>query len=224
MKEQRERKDKRKEREEIEWIPKTTLGKKVKSGEISSIKEAIESKLAYLEPEITDYLMPDLEEKMVDFKKTTKVTRQGRNFSFRAAVLIGDGESYIGLGTAKDKEKFPAINKATRNAKLTIKKIRKGCGSWECRCNQSHSVPFKVSGKSSSVTVTLLPAPKGTGLVVGDNIKSVLNFAGVKDVWSKTEGNTASTLDFVKAAINALVSTNNVRLSEDIIKKMEEKK
>jgi len=207
-----------------DWVPHTKIGKNVKDGEIKNLDDFFAKGNKIIEPHIVDVLVPELKEKMVDFKKTTKVTRQGRNFSFRAAVLVGDGDSYIGLGTAKDKEKFPAINKATRNAKLAIKKIRRGCGSWECRCNQAHSVPFQVSGKSSSVTVTLLPAPKGTGLVVGDNIKSVLNFAGVKDVWSKTEGNTASTLDFVKAAIDALVSTNNVRLSDDITKKLEEKK
>ena len=173
-----------------------------------------------LEPEITDTLLPELNEKLVDFKKTARVTRQGRNFSFRASVLIGDGHSYIGLGTAKDRERFPAIMKATRKAKMSIKKIRKGCGSWQCRCSESHSVPFKVTGKEASVKVVLLPAPKGTGLVVGNNIKDVMLFAGIKDVWSKTFGNTGSKLQFVAAAVDSLVATNKVRLSEDMLKKL----
>ena len=207
-----------------DWVPKTEAGKLVRAEEIKTLDELFAKGHKVLEPEIVSILVPDLMEKMVDFKKTTKVTRQGRNFTFRAAVLIGDGNSYIGLGTAKDKEKFPAINKATRNAKLALKKVRKGCGSWECRCKESHSVPFTVTGKSASVRVTFMPAPKGTGLVTGDSIKSVLMFTGIKDVWSRTQGNTGSTLDFVAAAIDALNSTNNVRLSEEMASKIGEKK
>ncbi|MAG18020.1 MAG: 30S ribosomal protein S5 [Candidatus Diapherotrites archaeon] len=207
-----------------DWVPKTAAGKLVKAGEITSLDDFFTKGHRIMEPQIIDTLVPDLKDKMVDFKKTTKVTRQGRNFSFRAAVLIGDGQSYIGLGTAKDKEKFPAINKATRNAKLSIKKVRKACGSWECRCKESHSVPFNVIGKSSSVRVKLLPAPKGTGLVAGDNIKEVLKFAGVRDAWSKSEGNTASTLDFVQAAIDALAATSRIRVSDDINTKLEVKR
>ena len=59
---------------------------------------------------------------------------------------------------------------------------------------------------------------------MGDNIKEVLKFAGAKDVWSKTQGNTGSTLDFVTSAIDALAATNNVRVSDDILNKLEEKK
>ena len=220
MKEQRERKDKRKEREEIEWIPKTTLGKKVKSGEISSIKEAIESKLAYLEPEITDYLMPDLEEKMVDFKKTTKVRRAGRQFSFRATVIIGDKNEYIGIGTGKHKEKWPAIRKATRRAKLNLISVRKGCGSWECTCGTGHSIPFRVNGRNGAVKIELMPAPKGTGLVVGNHIKTVFEFVGIKDVWSKTRGSTSTKLNFIRATINALSKTTSMKISEEIKKKV----
>jgi len=222
----RERQDRKFEkRNSVEdWVPKTEAGKLVKKEEIKSLDEFFSRGLRIMEPEIVDALIPEIKDKMVDFKKTTRVTRQGRNFSFRAAVLVGDGESYIGLGTAKDKEKFPAINKATRNAKLNMKKVVKGCGSWECRCKESHSVPFNVEGKSSSVRVNLIPAPKGTGLVVGENIKDVMRFAGIKDVWSKTYGNTKSTLDFVSAAVDSLVATSRVRLSGDIQNKLEAKK
>ncbi|HZX19679.1 MAG TPA: 30S ribosomal protein S5 [archaeon] len=206
-----------------DWVPKTETGKLVKNKEIDSLDDFFSKGYRIMEPEIIDVLIPDMKEKMVDFRKTTRVTRQGRNFSFRAAVLIGDGDSYIGLGTAKDKEKFPAINKAARNAKLNIKKLRRGAGSWQERTQGTHSVPYKVIGKSSSVKVTLMPAPKGTGLVVGDAIKDVMRFAGIKDVWSKTSGNTGSTLDFVAAAVDALYATNKVRLNNDIAKKIEVK-
>ncbi len=215
------RREENREKAVDNWIPKTEVGKKVKKGEIESLDDLFAKGYKIMEPEIIDVLIPNLREKMVDFKKTTRVTRQGRNFSFRASVLIGDGESYIALGTAKDKEKFPAITKATRKAKLLMKKIVRGSGSWEDRTTERHSIPYAVTGKCGSVRVKLLPAPRGTGLVVADNIKDVMKFAGIKDVWSKTFGNTGSKLEFVSAAVDALFATNKMRLSDDIARKVE---
>lgn len=206
-----------------DWIPKTELGKKVKAGEITSIEEIFEKNLSILEPEIVDCLLA-LEEKMIEFTKTTRMTMAGRRFSFRAAVLVGNKNGYIGLGTAKDMEKFPALRKATRQAKLSIVRVRRGCGSWECTCGLSHSVPFKVNGKSSSVKIALLPAPKGTGLVVGDNIKDVFRFAGITDVWSNCFGSTDTKLNFVRAAIDALSKTTKMKVSSEIAKKEEKEK
>ena len=81
-----------------------------------------------------------------------------------------------------------------------------------------------VTGDCGSVKLNFLPAPKGTGLVVGDKIKDVFKFAGIKDAWSKSSGRTSSTLEFVTAAVDALGATNNVKLSNDISKKLEVKK
>lgn len=218
------RREEDREKAVSEWVPSTRVGKMVKSGEITSLDDFFARGFRVMEPEIIDMLVPETRDKLVEFRKTARITRQGRSFSFRAAVLIGDGDSYVGLGTAKDRERFPAIMKATRSAKMAVKKIRRGCGSWECRCREHHSIPFKVDGESSSVRVTLMPAPKGTGLVIGDKIKDVLKFVGIKDVWSKCRGNTASTLDFVAAAVDALASTNYVRVSDDIARKLEERR
>jgi small subunit ribosomal protein S5 len=196
------------------WVPATELGKMVKNGGITSIEEIEKKNIRIMEPEIVEMLVPGLKETNVDFKKTTKVRRSGRKFSFRASVLVGDGHGFIGLGTAKDKERWPAITKATRKAKLSLVGIKKGCGSWECLCNGPHSVPFRVDGRSASVKVTLLPAPKGTGLVAGDAVKDVLKFVGIKDVWLRATGNTRSTLDFVAATIDALSKTKKMRTTE----------
>src|SRR3989338_11011573 len=103
-----------------EWVPKTRIGKMVKSGEVTSLDDFFAKGLKVMEPEIVDVLLPDIKDKLVEFRKTARITRQGRSFSFRAAVLIGDGSSYIGLGTAKDRERFPALTKAMNNAKLSI--------------------------------------------------------------------------------------------------------
>jgi small subunit ribosomal protein S5 len=173
-----------------------------------------------LEAQIVDYLMP-LEEKMIEFRKTTRVVRAGRKFSFRVSVLVGNKNGYVGIGTAKDVDKWPALKKATRKAKLNLVKVRRGCGSWECICGTGHSVPFQVQGKNASVKITFLPAPKGTGLVAGEAIKHVLVFAGISDVWTKVSGATDTTLNFVKAAINALEKTNKMKVSDEIERKGE---
>lgn len=216
----KEREKENKAREIAEWVPKTELGKKVKNGKITNIADIVKSNSVVLEPEIVDYLLPDLEEKMVEFKKTTRVVRAGRKFSFRATVLVGDGNGHVGIGIGKDTEKFPSVKKASRQAKLNLINLRRGCGSWQCSCNLEHSLPYTVEGKSSSVRVTLIPASKGTGLVCSDTIKDVLKMAGVKDVWCKTKGATSTKLNFLKATIDALNQTTRIRHSKEIEKKV----
>jgi small subunit ribosomal protein S5 len=166
-------------------------------------------------------ICPHLEEKLVEFTKTTRVVSAGRQFSFRASVLVGNKNGFVGIGSAKDRERFPAIKKAARRAKLNLVPVHRGCGSWECPCGLPHSVPFKVQGKCASVKVVARPAPKGLGLVVGENIKNVFRFAGISDVWTETRGSSDTTLNFVKAAVDALSKTAKMRLSNDIKKKLE---
>ena len=202
------------------WVPKTKLGRQVKAGKISNIDEVLDKGTRILEPQIVDSLV-ELKEELVEVAKTTRVVRAGRKFSFRATMMVGDKNGHIGLGTGKDTERYPAIEKATRAAKLNLKKIYLGSGSWEEQPTEDkHSVPFKVVGKQGGVKVTLMPSPKGTGLVVGKNIRKVMEFAGVQNVWSKARGSSATKLNFVKAAINALEQTGNVKVSDDIEKKL----
>ncbi|MFH1751347.1 MAG: 30S ribosomal protein S5 [archaeon] len=215
------REEERKQAMLAAWIPKTRLGKLVLNKEINSLNEIEKKGLKIMEPEIVDLLVEDLEEKVVDFKKTTRVTRSGRNFSFRATVIVGDKNEWIGVGVGKDKERWPAIRKATRNAKLQLVRIRKGCGSWECKCGLKHTVPFKVEGSSASVKVRLMPAPKGIGLAASDSIKDILIFAGIKDIWAKTRGNSSTKLNFVQAIVDALSETTKKFASPDLEKKIQ---
>lgn len=202
------------------WVPKTRLGRMVKAGKITNIDEIFSSGERILEPQIVDSLL-SLEEELIEVSKTTRVVRAGRKFSYRAAIMVGDKNGHIGIGTGKDTERFPAIEKANRAAKLNLKKIYLGSGAWEEQpTDDNHSIPFKVVGKYGGVRVTLMPAPKGTGLVVGKNIRKVMEFAGVRNVWSKARGSSATRLNFVNAAINALEQTGKARLSDDIEKKI----
>jgi small subunit ribosomal protein S5 len=195
------------------WTPKTAIGRKVRMGEIKTIDELMEYSTPIKEVEVIDYLLPDLEEAIIEVARVQRTTDSGRRTRFRVVAAVGNRNGYVSVGKAKGKEAGPTIRKAIERAKLTIKKIKRGCGSWECRCGQVHTVPFRVEGKSGSVRVTLMPAPRGTGIVSGETAKQVLTLAGVSDVWAHTEGRTRSNINFAFAVLDALVNTNTMKIS-----------
>lgn len=189
------------------WTPRTKTGKLVLEGKITSLNEIFEKNLPLLEPEIVDYLLPNLKYVRIDAKIVQKMTDAGRRTKFQVVVVVGDENGFIGIGIGKAKQYTDALAKAIRDAKLNIAPIRRGCGSWECRCGEPHSVPYTISGKSGSVEIVLKPAPRGTGLVVGDTAKAILRLAGIRDAWSQSFGETRTTLNFAKAVVNALHNT-----------------
>ncbi len=190
-----------------EWVPRTKVGRLVKEGKITSLKEIFDKNLPLLEPEIVDYLLPELKYERLDVNLVQKVTDAGRISRFRVVVVVGNGDGFVGVGSGKARQYLVALQKAIRNAKLNIIPVRRGCGSWECACGEPHSVPFTVKGKAGSVRIILKPAPKGTGLVAGDVAKKVLAMAGIKDVWTQTFGETRTTYNFAMAVLDALRNT-----------------
>jgi len=191
-----------------EWVPRTRVGRLVYEGKITSIDELFRRNLPILEPEIIDYLLGDqLKHEIIDVTIVQKMTDAGRITRFRAVVVLGNEDGYVGLGKGKARQFREAVNKALRNAKLNITPVRRGCGSWECTCGEAHSVPFIVRGKSGSVEVILKPAPKGTGIVAGDVAKKVLKLAGIRDVWTFTKGETRTSYNFARAVYLALRNT-----------------
>ncbi len=200
------------------WEPKTRLGKLVAEGKITSMSQALRSNLPLREPEIVDALLGDtLQDEVIDVRMVQRMTDSGRRVKFSVMVAVGNGDGFVGIGTAKAKEVGAAIRKAIENAKLNIIEIKRGCGSWECGCGMPHSVPFKVTGKCGSVRVTLKPAPKGVGLAVGDVAKIILRLAGVKDVWGFTQGHTKTTVNYAAATFDALKQTTVVRINNRLI-------
>jgi small subunit ribosomal protein S5 len=140
------------------------------------------------------------------------MTDSGRKQRYRAIVIIGDGKSYIGVGVGKGDEVRPSIEDALKDAKLSIIKTSLGCGSWECKCGEPHSIPAKSVGKYSGVRVILKPAPKGTGIVANPVIKKILMMAGVKDVWTKAFGRVENRLNTAYATLEALKNLHKIRL------------
>ena len=198
-----------------EWEPKTNVGRMVKDGTITDIDEIFEKGLSIMELEIIDTLLPDLEEEVMDVNLVQRMHKSGRKVNFR---VIKNG--YVGLGQGKAREVGPAIRKAVDNAKYNIIKVRRGCGDWGCVCGRQHTVPFKVNGKAGSVNVTLMPAPAGVGLAIGDVGKTIMSLAGYEDVWSQTSGQTQTTINFANAVFDALKEVCKVKASENDLKAM----
>jgi len=200
------------------WKPKTELGRKVKEREIVDIDDILNNSLRILEPEIVDSLLELKQDLLLIgqskgkfgggsrrvFRQTQKKTREGNKPKFSTLAAVGDKNGHIGLGFGKAKETVPAREKAIRRAKVSIFKIRRGCGSWQCGCRTPHSIPFAVTGKCGSVEIKLMPAPKGKGLCSDKEIAKILELAGIKDIWTKTRGQTKNKINFIYACEDAL--------------------
>lgn len=197
----------------MDWVPKTRLGRLVEKGEITTMAEALRTRLPLREPEIVDILLPDLEDEVIDVNMAQRMTDSGRRVRFGITTVVGNCDGYVGLGRARGKEVGPSIRKAIDNAKLNIIEIKRGCGSWECGCGTPHTFPFIVVGKRGSVRVTFKPAPRGIALSVGDVAKPILRLAGIKDAWGFTRGHTKTTINSALAVFDALKKTAETRIS-----------
>ena len=221
--------------EKESWKPRTSLGIKVKNGEVTSIDYALDRRITILEPEIVDALLPSMTTDLLMvgqakgkfgggqkriFKQTQKKTQEGNKPKFSTFAVIGNEDGYVGIGYGKSKETVPAREKAIRQAKLNIIKIRRGCGDWGCGCGDIHTVPFKVTGKVGSVEVTLIPAPKGTGLKIEKECQKILKLAGIKDVWSRTEGQTRSKLNVLFACFKALQKLVDLKVDQKTLDRL----
>jgi small subunit ribosomal protein S5 len=210
------------------WKPKTALGLAVKNKEVTDIDDILGRGQRILETEIVDSLIKiEAEFLLVGqakgkfgggqrrmFKSTQKKTMEGNKPKFSTVAAVGDRNGHIGIGLGGSKETVPAREKSVRHAKLSVFKIRRGCGSWQCNCKTPHSIPFAVKGKCGSVIVELLPAPKGKGLCVEKECAKILALAGVKDVWSKSFGQTRDKINMVRACEGALRQLSEMKLSD----------
>lgn len=217
------------------WVPKTEVGKKVKAGEITNIDNILDAGKKMLEFQIVDILFPALDSDLLmigqskgkfgggkrrAFRQTQKKTKEGNKPKFTTCAVIGNRDGYVGMGYGKAKETVPAREKAFRSAKVNVFKIRRGCGSWECNCKTPHSVPYRVSAKCGSVEVTLIPAPKGTGLAIEKECAKILQLAGIKDVWSKIIGQSNTKINTIKACEMALKNLMTTRIDYDTKQKL----
>jgi len=197
-----------------EWFPKTKLGRLVKHNHIESLEEIYAHAIPIKEAEIVEHLMkankPDgtarvLSDEVMKIISVQKQTKAGQRTRFKAIVAIGDHDGHVGLGIKVAKEVQIAIKGALITAKLSLIPVRRGY--WGNKIGGVHTVPSKVTGKTGSVRVKLVPAPRGTGIVGAPISKKLLQFAGIDDVYTTTTGHTRTPENFIKATFQSLCQT-----------------
>ncbi|MDH5437422.1 MAG: 30S ribosomal protein S5 [Candidatus Bathyarchaeota archaeon] len=203
---------------EEEWKPRTKLGKMIQEGKISSIEEVFTEGLKIREPQIVDILIPDIQEEVININLVQKQTDAGEKSRFKAIVAVGNRDGYVGLGSEKAPQVRTAIQKAAMNARLNITLVRRGCGSWQCACGKPHSLPFEARGKCGAVEITLIPGPRGLGIVASEVAKVILGLAGVKDCWTRSYGSTRTVPSFAYAVFDALRKTYSLITPEEWVK------
>ncbi|KAI1264896.1 40S ribosomal protein S2 [Xylariaceae sp. FL1019] len=139
---------------------------------------------------------------MQTIKPVQKQTRAGQRTRFKAIVIIGDSEGHVGLGIKTSKEVATAIRAAIIIAKLSVIPVRRGY--WGTNLGTPHSLPVKESGKCGSVTVRLIPAPRGTQIVASPAVKRLLQLAGIEDAYTSSSGSTKTLENTLKATFAAI--------------------
>lgn len=137
---------------------------------------------------------PEFDQKMLSIRRVTRVVSGGRRMSFAVSLVIGDKKGSVGLGTGKSNDTSLAINKAVRNARKNMIKIK---------TTKNMSIPYDVSAKFGSARVKIMPN-RGRGLVSGSATRDILNLAGLKDVTSKITSGSKNKLNNARATMLAL--------------------
>ena len=197
------------------WVPQTRLGQQVADGEIETMEDALNSGLPLKEPELVDQLV-GLDDEVLDINMVQRMTDSGRRVKFRCVVVVGNRNGLVGYAEGRDDQVGGAIQKAIEVAKLNMIKIPLGSGSWEDRPGGDHSLIRKAEGKAGSVTVEIQPAPRGLGLAAAETPRKVLELAGVEDAWTKSYGNTRTTVNLAKATYNALQNAAEARVPQRV--------
>lgn len=150
----------------------------------------------------------EYEDVTIAIDRVTRVVKGGRRMRFRAVVVIGNKKGKVGLGTGKAGEVQASLQKAQRAAKRAMIVVPM----------RGDTIPHEVNIKHKAAKLRLMPASKGTGIIAGGPLRSILDLAGVKDAIAKSFG-TGNKLVNAQAAIMALRSLRGSRVasSADIV-------
>ena len=138
---------------------------------------------------------PEFDQKIISIRRVTRVVTGGRRFSFSVGIVIGDRKGRVGVGLGKAGDTPLAIDKAVRNARKNMIKVN---------MTKNASIPHEVDAKFSSSRVFIMKA-KGKGILAGSSVRTVLEFAGIKEVSAKIFSRSKNKINNAKAAISALM-------------------
>lgn len=187
-------------------MPCTKLGRLVQQGKIKSLEQIYLFSMPVKEYQIVEYFLGSaLKDEVMKIMPVQKQTRAGQRTRFKAFVVVGDHNGHVGLGVKCAKEVATAIRGAIILAKMSCIPIRRGY--WGNKIGKVHTVPTKVTGKCGSVTIRLIPAPRGAGIVAARTPKKVLQMAGIEDCYTASRGSRKTLGNFVKATFYALSHT-----------------